>query len=474
MNIIPEKPINPSSEGIIPEKKEKKRRYLRIAVISLLAVFVGIFCFMFFFLHAEKFIKYELLYRSILKNIQEPKFPDRVCNILDYGASRDEKMLNTEAIRRAIEDCSQKGGGTVEVPDGKFLTGPINLQSNINLNLSDGAELSFSDDRSLYLPQVISRFQGMEYYNFSPMIYGKDITNVAITGKGRLAGNGAEWVKWSTDMDGNPGREKLFEMADKGVSVEERIFGEQDGMRPSFIQLVSSKNILIDGVNISDSPMWTVHPIYTDNIIIRNVTISTDNVNTDGVVIDSSKNVLIENSEIKSGDDAISLKSGLEKDGWRVGKPTENIVMRNLSVKEGHAGLSIGSEMSGDVRNVILRDSIFRNTDTGMNVKSLPGRGGTVENVWLYHLTFAPVEIGIKLNMDYESGVQGDPKREPIFRDFLISRIRMHTSDESLYVEGLGKTSMSNIYLIDSRSNSPKTYIKDTDGIDVRFSNINE
>lgn len=411
-------------------------------------------------------------YHHILSLIKAPTFADNACVITDYGAVADKKTLNTEAIRAAIEDCANKGGGKVVVPAGKFRTGPIRLMSGINLDLAEGSTLSFSDDRSLYLPPVFSRYQGMEYYNFSPMIYGKDLENIALTGKGELDGNGSEWVEWGSSGNEDFGRDKLIKMSKEGVPVEQRVFGEEGRLRPSFIQFINSKNILLEGITVKDSPFWTIHPVYCENITIRKIKVDTKSMNSDGIVVDSSRDVLIEDSKIRSGDDAIAIKSGFEYDGWRVGKPSENIIIRNMDISEGHAGVAFGSEMSGDIRSVIFRDSIVRNTDTGINMKSLPGRGGTIENIWLYHITFAPVEIGLKLNMDYETEVQSNTKHLPIFKNILISRIRMAADKEAVSIKGLGDKQMEDIDIVNLRSNTSENTIEDAGIIGVSFSDL--
>lgn len=409
---------------------------------------------------------------SLTSRIHEPRFPDQTCRITDYGAIGDGKILATQAIDKAISDCAEKGGGKVIVPQGTFLTGPIHLKSHINLSFDSGSTIIFSDKRDLYLPLVFSRFQGMELYNYSPLIYGKDLADVAITGKGTLIGKSHDWVKWTRTVEEETGRVRLLEMMKENTPVEERIFGENDYLRPSFIELINTQNILIEGITIKDSPFWTIHPVYSENITIRNVHIDGTAINSDGIVIDSSRLVLVEDSEIRSGDDAISIKSGLESDGWRVGKPSEDILIRRVSVQEGHAGISFGSEMSGGIHAVIVRDSIFRNTDTGINIKSLPGRGGEIRNLWFYHLTFAPVDIGIKINMRYASEAQTRSDHLPSFHDMLFARIRMEVNTKTVSLHGLGTNSIQMVDFLDVRANIPSTLLKETGPVGASFSNL--
>ena len=266
------------------------------------------------------------------------------------------------------------------VPAGRWVTGPIHLASNIHLHLAEGAELLFSQDFADYLPVVFSRWEGLELMNYSPLVYAKDCENVAITGKGKLDGRGQAWWPWKkTQKDA---AKRLYDMASAGTPPEKRVFGTPGDLRPSFIQTVGCKNVLVEGVTISSGPMWTIHPVYSENVIVRRVTVLTDGPNNDGLNPDSSKNVLVEDSFFSTGDDCVVIKSGLNEDGWRVGRPSENIVVRRLRGQRGHGGVVIGSEMSGGVRNVFVNDCEFVGTDRGLRIKSMRGRGGVIENMY--------------------------------------------------------------------------------------------
>jgi polygalacturonase len=314
-----------------------------------------------------------------MPTIERPHFSAAVFDVRDFGAVSDGKTKNTEAFKKTIAAAAASGGGTVLVPPGRWLTGPIHLQSNINLHVAAGAEILFSQDFADYLPPVFTRWEGIEVYNYSPLIYAKDCTNVAVTGAGKLDGQGRAWWPWKKTQKTAAAR--AYQLAVTGTKVEDRVFATEGGLRPSFIQTVGCKNVLIEGVTLVNGPMWTIHPVYSENVIVRRVTVITEGPNNDGCNPDSTRNMLIEDSFFSTGDDCIVIKSGLNEDGWRVGRPTENIVVRRVRGERGHGGVVIGSEMSGGVRNVYVNDCDWKGTDRGLRIKSMRGRGGVVENV---------------------------------------------------------------------------------------------
>jgi len=442
-----------------PKQFGKKIAALRHGKKIAALFFILLALFLFFRFRGYPFrqiFENQRMYFSILSQIQKPQFPNRICSVSDYGAVGDGTTKNTEAIARAIADCSQKGGGKVVFPQGKWFTGPIHLQDNIDLVLDNNAEIDFSDDRSDYLPVVFSRFQGMEYYNYSPLIYASGCRNVAITGTGKLVGNGAQWRVWSHSPENPNARKELVAMADSGVPVSERIFGEQGGLRPSFLQFINCTNVLVQDISIEDGPMWTIHPIYSENVVIDNVKINTYGINTDGVDIDSSKNVLVENTVISAGDDAISIKSGLGTDGLRVGKPSENIIIRNCRMNNGHSGISIGSELTGGVHNVVAKNNTFTSTTDGFKIKSLEGRGGMVENIWLDNITMSVDSDAISLDMFYGSRVHPAGGEASVFKNILVSNIHVIKAQKVLSIDSLDKNHIYNIVVTDLQGDSKK------------------
>lgn len=356
-----------------------------------------------------------------MPQLQRPVFPDRLVSIADHGAVPGGEVKNTAAIAAAIQAVADAGGGRVLVPAGTWLTGPVHLKSNIDLHLEAGAVLRFSDRFEDYLPPVLVRAGGIELYNYSPLIYARDCENIAVTGPGLLDGNAEAWWDWKSKET-----RRGFEMGAAGEPVEKRVFGTpEDAIRPSFMQLFNCKNVLLEGFTIGSGPNWTIHPVYCENIIVRHVNVDTHGPNNDGLDPDSCKNLLIEHCVFSTGDDCVVLKSGYDQDGRRVGRPTENVVMRHCSSRRGHGGMVIGSEMSGSVRNVYMHDCDFEGTDRVLRIKSRPGRGGVVENVWVENVTARDLQREVViLNMDYGAD------RNPAVKDAFLPRFRnIHVSD---------------------------------------------
>jgi len=384
-----------------------------------------------------------------MPQLQRPVFPNRVFNIKDYGAVADGTTKNTEAFKKAIAACSKAGGGTVLTPTGEWFTGPIHLKSNINLHIAEGATLSFSDDFNDYLPVVLMRWEGTECYNYSPLIYAKDCTNVAITGKGKLVGNGKKWQEWRKKHGAGGGKLRLWR--ETNHPVKERIVGFEDGLRPTFIEFINCKNVLFEDFYLTDGPFWSVHPVYCENVIARKLNIVTKHSNGDGVNPDSCRNVLIEDCFFNTSDDCVAIKSGRNEDGWRVGKPCENIVVRNCrSVNGGYGDIAIGSEMSGDVRNVYIHDCYFENVYKAFFIKTSPLRGGVVENIWIENITLKNIRgrIGV-FTMAY--GGYGDRKPFPekmnpgLFRNFYMKNITCNKVVTSFQIIGLPGKPFENI-----------------------------
>ena len=387
--------------------------------------------------------------------IEDVSFPDHICMLTDYAATPGGKVSNTEAFRKAIEDCSRSGGGTVRVPAGTWLTGPIHLASNINLHLEKNSTILFSTDFNDYLPVVLSRFEGIEYYNYSPPLYTTDAFNIAITGEGTLDGQGPSW--WSAMRKWDKAIKRLYKMGDTGVPVSDRVFGTvNDSLRPAFVEFTNCRRILLEGIHIKNGPMWTIHPLYSEHVIIRGVTIETNpGPSTDGIAVDSSKNVLIENNSFDTGDDAIVLKSGRNQDGLRVHRPTETVIIRNNTVVEAHAAVAIGSEMSGDVRNVSIENTSADAVQYGLRVKSAQGRGGIVENIRLrsMNIRFASI-AAVQLTTAYEDSFIKNSGATPLIRDISIENVSVAKTDRSIDINGLPEEPIGNVSFKDVRVNA--------------------
>ena len=292
-----------------------------------------------------------------MPQLKRPVFADRTFSIADFGAVPGGQVKNTAAFAGAIEACHQAGGGKVVVPAGKWLTGAIHLKSNVNLHMEKDAEIHFSDDPRDYLPVVFTRWAGFEVMNYSPLIYANGCRNIAVTGPGKLYGHGKNWWEWCKRLDeGGTIGPKLQAMAASNTPAGKRVFGSPElGLRPQFISPINCRDVLLEGFAIMGSgPFWTIHFVYCENVIARGLTVhSQGGPNGDGINLDSTRNALVEHCFLDTDDDAVAIKSGINEDGRRVGKPSENIVVRHCHSKGPRWGsISIGSDMSGGVRNV--------------------------------------------------------------------------------------------------------------------------
>jgi polygalacturonase len=381
--------------------------------------------------------------------LKRPSFPNRTFDIRDYGAVQckwedDEKHKSTEAIRKAIIACHKGGGGKVLIPRGDWLTGAIHLRSNVNLHVAEGAVVHFSNDLKDYLPVVHVRCEGVEAYNYSPLIYAPHVENIAITGRGTLHGHGRWWWGWAK----NNNRGNRVEATK--VPLEERRYGKgggREGMRPTFIVPWKAKNILIEGITLEESPMWNVHPVYSENIIVRGITVhSLESPNGDGIVPDSCKNVLIEYNHLETGDDAVVIKSGLNEDGLKIGIASENIVVRNFTahdVRTGSGGIVFGSETSGGIRNIYVHDAYFDGCDRGIRFKTTRGRGNVIENIYIEKVEMKNIEAqAINFNSYYERGATG---KSPLFRNVYINNIRVNGAQTAIEMIGLPEKWLENI-----------------------------
>ncbi|HLR32047.1 MAG TPA: glycoside hydrolase family 28 protein [Fodinibius sp.] len=411
---------------------------------------------------------------EIKAKIKPPTFPDRDCLITDYGAVEGGEILNTDAIALAIQDCYEQGGGRVVVPEGTFLTGAVQLLSNINLHLKAGATLLFSRSPEDYLPMVPSRYEGVQYLNYSPFVYAYDQKNIAITGSGTLDGNASEnyWWNWAHEYDD---RELLMQMNADEVSTYDRKFGPGHHLRPNFVQFIRSKNILIFGVTLTRSPMWNIHPVLSENITVDSIRIESLGPNNDGVNPESSKNVWIKNSYFDTGDDCIAIKSGRNQDGRRIGVPSENIIIENNQMKDGNGGVVIGSEISGGVRNVFAQNLTMDspNLERVLRIKTSSKRGGVVENVNIRNIEVGQFrEAAIKINMFY-----GDPGDfMPTVRDVTVENLTVSNGGEyGIMIRAYEESPVQNIRIENTTINSVEipTEIKNTENLELENVEIN-
>jgi polygalacturonase len=384
---------------------------------------------------------------KILNRIKPPVFPDRDFNVIKYGAVGDGKTDCTQAFKKAIEAASKSGGGRVVVPPGKFLTGAIHLKSNVNLYLSEGSLVKFSDDPNMYLPAVYTRWEGVECMNYSPLIYAYKQKNIAITGKGTLDGNGEKWWPWKSTPQRKIDRAKLLEYGRDNVPVEKRQFAGGK-LNPNMIEPYRCKNILIEGVTIKNGPFWHIHPVLSQNITVRNVRIEGIGPNNDGCDPECCKDVLIEGCYFDNGDDCIAIKSGRNNDARRINVPTENVVVRNCIMKAGHAGVAIGSEITAGVSNVFIENCVIDdpNQDRAIRLKTNRTRGGYIKNVYVRNIRVGEVKESVLLiDFFYFDSEQGDYK--PIVKNINLENITSEKSGCALYLRGFEDSPIRDVKL---------------------------
>ncbi len=395
----------------------------------------------------------------LLARIRPPVFPDRAFLVTKFNADADGRKDSTQGLQRAIDECNRRGGGRVVVPAGLYQTGAIHLKSNVNLHLESGSKLLFSRDPKRYLPLVYTRWEGVECMNYSAFLYADQQENIAITGEGTLDGNcdcenwwpwkGRTNCGWAKGMpEQEPARKRLFAMGEENVSLEKRTFGESSYLRPNFIQPCRSRNILIEGVTIVNSPMWEINPVLCTNVTVRGVKISSHGPNNDGCDPDSSKDVLIENCSFDTGDDCIAIDSGRNRDGRRVGVACENIIVRNCEMKDGHGALTIGSMVSGGVKNVFFENCQLSSPrlDEGLRFKSNALRGGVVENIFFRNIEIGEVaDAVLQIDLFYEEGPKG-PER-PVFRNIDIRDVSCRKAKRVLNLRAFENSEVSGIRL---------------------------
>lgn len=395
---------------------------------------------------------------TVLARIKAPAFADRDFDVTKYGAVEGGNADCRQAFAEAIAACHDAGGGRVVIPRGKWLAaGPIHLKSNVNLHVSDGAHVMFSTKASDYLPIVLARFEGTEVMNYSPLIYALDQENIAITGKGTLDGRASAKDWWSWKAGGSNGDAgKLIKMADDGVPPEKRIFGEGFQLRVNFIQPYRCQNVLIEDVQIIGSPMWEINPVLCNNVTVRGVTIDSHGPNNDGCNPESCNGVLIENCTFDTGDDCIAIKSGRNADGRRINVPSENIVVRRCTMKDGHGGVTLGSEMSGGIRNVFVEDCSMSspNLDRAIRLKSNTRRGGYLENLFVRNIEVGEVKqavLHIDLRYFKEIG-----EHVPTVRNIFLENVRSKKSEYPLFFLGIPESPIENVVITNCRFENAK------------------
>jgi polygalacturonase len=393
---------------------------------------------------------------SVLQCIQVPIFQDKKFIITEFGANDDGKTICTKAINKAIESCSASGGGTVVIPSGRYLTGAINLKSNVNLLIEENAILQFSNNPDDYLPAVYTRFEGVECYNYSPLIYAYKQKNIAITGKGIIDGqaDSVNWWQWKGSWKGktmtskNTDIDSLYQMAENNTPVAKRIFGKGHHLRPNFIQFYNCENVLVEGIKIINSPMWVIHPVLCKNVTIRKVKIDSQGPNNDGCNPESSSNVLIKDCFFETGDDCIAIKSGRNADGRRINVPSENIIIQGCTMKDGHGGVVIGSEISGNCRNVFVENCTMDspNLDRVLRIKTNSLRGGIIENVYMRKISVGIVKQAIiHIDFYYNEGDIGT--FTPVVKNIYISNVKSKKSERAIFIDAYERSPVTGVHI---------------------------
>ena len=405
------------------------------------------------------------LYKQIENSIKCPEFKSQDYLITKYGASASAKpKVNQKAINKAIAACSKAGGGRVVVPAGTYQTGAITLLSNVNLHLQKDASLQFVFQPELY-PIVPTRWEGIDCWNLQPCVYAYKQTNIAITGEGTLDGCGSNetWWKWcgkdrfgwkEGEIGQNCGsRARLLKQAEDGVPMDERKYVTQDGLRPQLININQCENILIEDVTLLRSPFWVIHPLLSKNITVRRVHINNDGPNGDGCDPESCDGVLIENCYFNTGDDCIAIKSGRNNDGRLWNKPSENIIIRNCEMQNGHGGVVLGSEITGGCRNVFAENCKMDSPDLDrvIRIKTNTCRGGIIENLYVRNIEVGQCgESVLKINLDYEPREQCCRGYAPTVRNINLENV---TCQKSRYgVQIIGLDSVCNVYDINVKN----------------------
>jgi len=427
-----------------------------------------------------------------MSRVKEPLIPANSVSITDFGARSGGQVLCSQAFANAINALSNKGGGKVIVPRGIWLTGPITLKSNIEIYTENGALVIFSTDKSLY-PLVETNFEGFNTWRCTSAINGRNLENIAITGKGVFDGSGEVWraVKKEKLTEAQWGKllatggkvskngktwypsqqfidgEKIAEMnIPRDLKTEAEFEKVKDFLRPVMISLISCKKVLLDGPTFQNSPAWCIHPLLCEDFTLRNATVRNPwySQNGDGIDIESCKNSIIHDSNFDVGDDAICIKSGKDKEGRDRGIANENLIVKNCIVYHGHGGVTVGSEMSGGVRNLHVSNCTFIGTDVGLRFKSNRGRGGVVENIFISDIEMINIPTqAISFNLyysgrsaseDIEAGDNSVVEKllpvtveTPQFKNIFIRDVNCKGALQGIFLQGLPEMKLENISL---------------------------
>lgn len=383
--------------------------------------------------------------QEIVDRIKLPVIPQYTVSITEFGAMGDSVTDNKKAFDKAMKALQKRKGGILNVPVGIYtVNGPIHFVSNINLHLEEGAKIRFGSDPADY-PRVLTSWEGTMLYNHSPLIYGNNLENIAITGKGTIDGEGGgDWAKWKQLEN----EDKLLsrKMNHTSLPLEERIFGEGHYLRPQLIQFVNSENILLEGVTIEDSPFWCVHLLKSKSATLRNLKYNAHNYNNDGIDLEYSSDILIENVTFDNGDDNIAIKAGRDHEGRaNSDTPSENIVIRNNFLKGLH-GVVIGSEMSAGVQNVYVDNNrAWGYLKRGIYFKTNPDRGGFIRNIHISNIELQKVEDCFYITSNYHGEGEGYNSK---ISDVFINNVNCEeATGTAVVIQGFERSKVENVKL---------------------------
>ena len=454
-----------------------------------------------------------------MDKVEQPTFPDYSVNIIDFGAKPDGITLNTKAINDAIQQVNAKGGGKVIIPEGLWLTGPIELLSNVNLYTEKNALVLFSADHSLY-PIINTSFEGLETRRCQSPISARNAENIAITGHGVFDGNGDTWRPTKKDKLTEGQWKKLIasggvvdadgriwypsEGALKGAILSKDNFnvprGEltdsdwdymRDWLRPVLLSFIKCNKVLLEGATFKNSPSWCLHPLSCENITINKVTVSNPwySQNGDALDLESCNKALIINNSFDAGDDGICIKSGKDEQGRKRGEPCQNVIVMNNTVLHGHGGFVVGSEMSGGVNNIYVDNCTFMGTDVGLRFKSNRGRGGLVENIYISNINMINIpNEALIFNLYYGGKGRGeDPNQDekkaettippvteetPIFRNIFIKDVTCNGAGRAVFFNGLPEMRIKNINMENIIVSNAKEGVVLSEADEVNMKNI--
>lgn len=419
-----------------------------------------------------------------MSQIQEPAIPSHKVLLTDFGAVGDGVTLCTEAFQKSLEALERQGGGTLVVPDGIWLTGPIGLKSHMELHLSDNAVIVFSSDQDLY-PIIDTNFEGLDVRRCLSPIHAENATDIAITGKGTIDGSGHDWRELKKRKVGDDIWKEVLKKGgvladdgsvwypDEGYKKARLTAGSLNKpsddldeneiktfLRPVLVSFRECERVLLEGVTFQDSPAWNIHPLWCKDVIIKDIVVRNPHYSTngDGIDIEACENVILTGASFDVGDDAICIKSGKDEDGRRHARKCRNLIITDCTVYHGHGGFVVGSEMSGGVENILVKDCRFMGTDVGLRFKSTRGRGGLVKDIWCENIYMKDiVAYGVIFNL-YYAGVAASDKADdneadllpvdettPEFRDIHFNNIICSGAKQAIYINGLPELPVSGL-----------------------------